>query len=158
MENEKDGIEELLTLAKQLPANLRSDWDGSNHYELQDSNPYGDWFWAMLADGLPLGANNCESEYGKRIGLVMDCVAMLSKLEVQSQIAETATLTARVKELEAAIDAEPELPDEMPDEMWDAICGIVDVRDRPTMQELLRITVRTTKQGIKDRAKELLDR
>lgn len=45
-----------------------------------------------------------------------------------------------------AIDAEPELPGEMPDEMWEAIKN-----DKDAMTELLRITVRATKSGIKNR-------
>lgn len=75
--------------------------------------------------------------------------------------AETADLNAKLDAVREvftkAIDDEPELPDGMPDEMWQAICGIVDIRDRPTMQELLRITVRTTKRCIQERAKAILN-
>ena len=39
----------------------------------------------------------------------------------------------------------------MPDEMWDQVCSFVTAGDREGMTELLRITVRQTKQGIKDR-------
>ncbi len=45
-----------------------------------------------------------------------------------------------------AIDDEPEYPDAMPDEMWEEIKN-----DRDAMTEALRLTVRLTKQGIKDR-------
>ena len=45
-----------------------------------------------------------------------------------------------------AVDDEPELPDEMPDEMWATIAG-----DRNAMEEALRIVVRQTKAGIRER-------
>lgn len=45
-----------------------------------------------------------------------------------------------------AVDAEPELPGSMPDEMWYAICS-----DRKAATEAMRIIVRQTKQGIRDR-------
>jgi hypothetical protein len=46
----------------------------------------------------------------------------------------------------AAVSAEPELPGEIPDEMWDAISS-----DRDAATEALRIIVRQTKEGIRDR-------
>ena len=45
-----------------------------------------------------------------------------------------------------AVEDEPELPGDMSDEMWDAIAG-----DRDAMAEALRIVVRQTKAGIRDR-------
>lgn len=44
------------------------------------------------------------------------------------------------------VEAEPELPGSMPDEIWDAIKN-----DRDATEELLRIVVRQTKAGIKER-------
>jgi hypothetical protein len=44
-----------------------------------------------------------------------------------------------------AIDAEPELPGEMPDAMWEAM------KDREYCTEAMRIAVRQTKRGIKER-------
>lgn len=49
-------------------------------------------------------------------------------------------------EVEGAIDAEPELPGEIPDEMWEAIKN-----DRDACTEAMRIVVRQTKEGIKNR-------
>ena len=49
------------------------------------------------------------------------------------------------------IDAEPELPGEMPDEMWQEIREMVLNNDKDGMSELLRVVVRTTKDGIKRR-------
>lgn len=46
----------------------------------------------------------------------------------------------------AAIEQEPELPGDMPDDMWEAIKG-----DRDAVQEAMRIAVRQTKGGIRDR-------
>jgi hypothetical protein len=45
-----------------------------------------------------------------------------------------------------AVDGEPELPGDMTDEMWAAIAG-----DRDAMAEALRIVVRQTKAGIRER-------
>ncbi len=45
-----------------------------------------------------------------------------------------------------AIKSESEYPDQMPDEMWEAIKG-----DRDAMTQALRLTVRETKDSIKDR-------
>jgi hypothetical protein len=45
-----------------------------------------------------------------------------------------------------AVDEEPEYPGDMPDEMWEAIRG-----DRDAMAEALRVTVRLTKKGIRER-------
>lgn len=46
----------------------------------------------------------------------------------------------------AAVSAEPELPGDMPDEMWAAINA-----DRDAATEALRIIVRQTKEGIRNR-------
>lgn len=54
------------------------------------------------------------------------------------------------KLVEAAIDAEPECPDEMPVEMAEAM------QTREYAAEALRIVVRLTKQGIKDRVRAAL--
>jgi len=46
-----------------------------------------------------------------------------------------------------AIDDEEEFPGDMPDEMWEALNGC----DRQTLTEALRLTVKLTKQGIRER-------
>lgn len=47
----------------------------------------------------------------------------------------------------SAIAAEPELPGEMPDEMWD----VMNSGDRDAVTEAMRIAVRQTKEGIRER-------
>lgn len=51
----------------------------------------------------------------------------------------------------SAIDREPELPGEPPQEMVDAIVKAVRDTDTPLLAETLRIVVRLTKQGIRER-------
>jgi hypothetical protein len=53
-----------------------------------------------------------------------------------------------------AIEEEPELPGQMPDEMWDTIQHFCRTGDRDGMEELLTATVRTTKEGIKERVRK----
>lgn len=46
----------------------------------------------------------------------------------------------------SAIESEPEVPGHMPDEMWDAMRN-----DRDAVEECIRIAVRQTKEGIRER-------
>lgn len=55
------------------------------------------------------------------------------------------------EEMIRAIDAEPELPGEIPDEMWYQLKVFVDSNARGEMAEALRVIVRETKRGIKER-------
>ncbi len=55
--------------------------------------------------------------------------------------------------VEAAINDEPEGPDGMPDEMWEAIKG-----DRDAAEELYRIAIRLTKEGILQRYRSVMGR
>ena len=50
-----------------------------------------------------------------------------------------------------AIDDEPECPGEMPEEMWQALKVMGETNDRAGMTEDIRLTVRLTKEGIKER-------
>lgn len=45
-----------------------------------------------------------------------------------------------------AVDDEPELPGDMPDDMWETIVG-----DRDATAEAMRVVVRQTKAGIRER-------
>lgn len=56
-----------------------------------------------------------------------------------------ATRIERERCLQAVKD-EPELPGDMPDEMWATIAG-----DRDAITEALRVAVRQTKAGIRER-------
>lgn len=60
-------------------------------------------------------------------------------------------------ELLKAVDDEPELPGDMPEAMWLALRVMVEQNDREGMIEALRIAVRHTKSGIRDRVKALID-
>ena len=61
---------------------------------------------------------------------------------------EIKVLDSQNLKLRCAIDSEPELPDSMPDEIWEKVKN-----DRDALTELLRITVRKTKEGILTRAR-----
>ena len=56
-----------------------------------------------------------------------------------------------VERVAMAIDEEPELPGEMPDAMRIVLEQAIDTRDMDLLIELLRITIRQTKRGIKER-------
>ena len=76
------GLEKLRKLASGLPPKLNSDWDGTNHYELTSSGKSGeelDW-WLMAGEGVDDHPNACESEEGKRLGLIMDIAAEVGRL------------------------------------------------------------------------------
>lgn len=55
----------------------------------------------------------------------------------------------------AAIDAEPELPDDMPQEMYDTLKAMFDAGNRAGIVQALRLIVRETKSGIKDRIRSM---
>jgi len=59
---------EWLDLVRTLPPGLRSDWDGTNHYELQTAE---EPFWLDVAEGV----GHSQTEQGQRLGLVLDIVA-----------------------------------------------------------------------------------
>ena len=50
-----------------------------------------------------------------------------------------------------AVDDEPELPGEIPPDMWHALQGAALIGDQAFISEALRIAVRQTKQGIRER-------
>lgn len=77
MSNELD---KLRALAKQLPKCLRSDWEGSNHYELTSSG--AEFWWLLLGDtSETFGSNPMETESGKRLGLIMDIAEEVCRLK-----------------------------------------------------------------------------
>lgn len=73
-------LKRLLDLAKKLPKDLRADWQGTNHYELHETN---EQFWLALGDML---SEDLQKLYlpdqieGQRLGLVLDIVAEVSKV------------------------------------------------------------------------------
>lgn len=73
----KEQRDELRKLVSRLPRGLRSDWQDTNHFELTDGSD--DYFWLDLSELVyPREANPCESELGRRVGLMMDLAAWLS--------------------------------------------------------------------------------
>jgi hypothetical protein len=66
----------------------------------------------------------------------------LAELSLFTERAALAAIDAAL----LAIDEEPELPGDMPDEMWEAIRG-----DRDACMNAMRIAVRQTKEGIRER-------
>lgn len=67
---------------------------------------------------------------------------------------QTATAPLRLdvlNEILACVDAEPEFPDEMPKEMQAAFYTMMVNRDMPMLIETLRMAVRETKRGIRER-------
>lgn len=82
---ELDRLRPLAELAAQLPPKLHSDWRDTNHYELtcRDVNASDDdFFWLMVGDGTQgiEDPNWCETETGKRLGLLMDIAAEVGRL------------------------------------------------------------------------------
>lgn len=70
----------LKSLAQKLPRGLGSDWDGTNHYELSCGEK--DYFWLMVGDGIEyMGDSPCDTEAGKRLGLIMDIAEEVCRLK-----------------------------------------------------------------------------
>ena len=65
-------LKKLKELVATLPAGLRADWDGTNHYELQ--TPGGDdFYWLVIPDVFsPRIGDWSTTEEGKRLGAVLD--------------------------------------------------------------------------------------
>lgn len=76
-----DAINQLLKLSEQLPRGLKSDWIGSDHFELTCASD--DHFWLDLADlfDRPEVGGWCRTEFGQRVGLLMDIAAKLKEAE-----------------------------------------------------------------------------
>lgn len=74
-------LEALRPLAAQLPKGLRADWRNTNHFEL--AAPYkAEYWWLDLSEYTDtLGHMPCDSEEGKRVGLLLDLAEAVSKLQ-----------------------------------------------------------------------------
>ncbi len=71
-------IDRLLRLIALLPAGLRADWDGTNHYELTADGDEKFW-WLELSEITNL---HSESETGRRVGLLLDIAEAAKAAEV----------------------------------------------------------------------------
>jgi len=71
-------------LAEQLPRGLVSDWEGTNHFELQAAGePDGPYFWLHVLDdaaNLECVDSPCHTETGRKYGLLMDLAAEVRRL------------------------------------------------------------------------------
>lgn len=83
-------IQGLLKLVAKLPAGLRADWDGTNHYELtQGEDKEADYWWLDLSDFFDWEAIKvaypcltfCKTELGQRIGLLLDIAEKAKEAE-----------------------------------------------------------------------------
>lgn len=72
-------FQKLSELAGKLPQSLKSDWDGTNHFELTAPYESEDYFWLMVGDGLGSG-DDCHTVCGQRLGLIMDIAAEVARL------------------------------------------------------------------------------
>lgn len=79
--------EELEKLS-QIPEGLKSDWLGTNHYEITDPNGL-EYFWLIVPE-IFLDRNRCVSDFddGQRLGLILDSFVKIPDLVKQLQ-AET---------------------------------------------------------------------
>jgi len=69
MTTNNEAINHLMALAAQLPADLRSDWKGTNHFELTSSEKDNYWWLDFPDINEELQDNNI---IGQRVGLLMD--------------------------------------------------------------------------------------
>jgi len=72
-----------------IPEDISSDWQYSNHFELR--SPSTEYFWYVFPD-VDTHHLNCESEEGKRLGLIMDFVCF-ARRELQAAQSKIDTLT-----------------------------------------------------------------
>lgn len=82
MKNKKEALKELCDLAEKLPDKLLADWRNTNHYELTSDEVDGYW-WLVVRNALPRDEEKaaCETEEGKRLGLLLDIAEKLKKAE-----------------------------------------------------------------------------
>lgn len=86
-----DKLAKLKELASLLPPCLVSDWKNSNHYELTcqayDRKTEHDYWWLSLGDYFT-GFNDspCDTEVGKRVGLLMDIAEEVARLRDEGEL------------------------------------------------------------------------
>jgi hypothetical protein len=74
--------EKLTRLLNSLPGPLRSDWEGTNHYELQNVGcvKNNNDFWWLTVPDIDFFAFPSDSKDGKNLGLVLDIIEEVSRL------------------------------------------------------------------------------
>lgn len=79
--NQKQLLDQARALIEkyEAPATLTADWDGTNHYELEDEEGRL-WFKLSYLYALPCGFEECDDEQGKRLGYALEAAALLPKL------------------------------------------------------------------------------
>ena len=74
----REMTDRLHELMEQLPCGLRADWRDTNHYEL--TTPVNeDGYWWLMAN--PACVVRCDTEEGKRLGLLLDIAEELSRMK-----------------------------------------------------------------------------
>lgn len=96
------GIDEIRArlAACPIPVDVRSDWDGTNHYEMHCGGL--DFFWLTLDGDVPL---DCRTEFGKRLGAVLDYAAAYRRdvaalLALLGAVGQGGKDTARIAEMD----------------------------------------------------------
>lgn len=71
-------LQKLTQLLKKLPPEVKADYEGTNHFELQ-SPKEEPFFWLVLSDLSP--TMTFEDEEGAKVGLIMDIIECVKRLE-----------------------------------------------------------------------------
>lgn len=81
-------LQKLVKLIKRLPLDIKADWQGTNHFELQSPSEEP-FFWLCLNDLSP--TMTFEDEEGAKVGLIMDIIECVKRLEpeINTLLAET---------------------------------------------------------------------
>jgi hypothetical protein len=74
-------LQHLANLAAQLPTTLVSDWRNTNHYELTAPDHDQYWWWDLSNYNNSHDIDLQSTEYGKRMGLLMDLAAEIARLK-----------------------------------------------------------------------------
>lgn len=74
----KNAIDKLAELVAKLPEELRSDWDGTNHYEMSGNKTRYNW-WLDVAEVFQDEEEPSTTVVGKRLGLIMDIAVAAQK-------------------------------------------------------------------------------
>lgn len=71
-------LQKLVRLLKKLPPDIKADYEGTNHFELQSPSE-DQFFWLCLDDLSP--TMTFEDEEGAKVGLIMDIIECVKRLE-----------------------------------------------------------------------------
>jgi hypothetical protein len=96
-------LEQLLELVRQLPEGLRSDWRGTNHFELTQPNPdEGPYWWLDFREIEVDELRDRGDTLGERVGLVMD-IAEAAKA-AEEELGNVVLIKRRLREKHISVD------------------------------------------------------